>query len=189
MRNKMSGVLVLAVALAMSGYMSLSLGSANAQSGAAKIATPAKSTPAKSAIGQSMAPGAGKVEAPSGAGVVAPVPQAVQAVAEVVPEEVVEKAKKGGCCSPSMLENNPCAQKMIEKPCKDLMIAERLVCIKQEMAKCKAEKIEIMKGNHPCTASLVDRPCKDIADEMARAKCIDGEIANCKARWAGTSGQ
>ncbi len=183
MKNKMSGSIAFVLAFAVLGYVSLSVGNANAQ-GAGKLSTPAKSAPMKSASEQSMASGAGKVLAPVGAGVVAQVPQEV---VPVVPEEVAAEVKKGGCCSRGNLENNPCAQAMIEKPCKDLMIAERLVCIKQEMAKCVAQKKEIMKGNHPCTASLVSRPCKDVADEMERAKCIDAEITKCKTKWSGQS--
>jgi hypothetical protein len=186
MKNKLTGGLTIALTFTMLGYMSLSLRSANAQ-GAGKIATPAKSMPVKSASEQSMAPtGAGKVLAPVGAGVVAPVPQAV--VAPVVAEEVVAEAKKGGCCGRN-LDNNPCLQAMVDKPCKDLMIAERLVCQKQEMAKCIAKKKEMMKETNPCLAGMVNRPCKGIADEMARAVCVDKEIAKCKAKWSGTSGK
>jgi hypothetical protein len=83
------------------------------------------------------------------------------------------------------MDNHPCAAAMVEKPCKGLMIAERAVCIKQEAAKCRAQRKEILKKNHPCAAPIVTRPCKDVAGEMARAACIDKQIAACQAKWAG----
>jgi hypothetical protein len=83
------------------------------------------------------------------------------------------------------LDNHPCAEAMVEKPCKGLMIAERAVCIKQEAEKCRAKRKEIIKENHPCATSIVTRPCKDVAGEMARAACIDKQIAACKAKWSG----
>ena len=83
------------------------------------------------------------------------------------------------------MDNHPCAAAMVEKPCKNLMIAERAVCIKQEAAKCRAKRKEILKKNHPCAAPIVTRPCKDVAGEMARAACIDKHIAACQAKWSG----
>jgi hypothetical protein len=96
MKTKLTGSLAIALTLTMLGYMSLSLKSANAQ-GAGKISTPAKSEPVKTAAAQAVvAPdGAAKALAPDGAGKTFVAPP----VEAVVPDAVVAKAKKGGCCS------------------------------------------------------------------------------------------
>lgn len=80
------------------------------------------------------------------------------------------------------LASHPCIQAMLEKPCKTLMIAERMVCIKQQIDACIAKRRAIMKVEHPCIASVVSRPCQGLQG-MDKAVCIDQQLLACKNKW------
>ena len=91
MKTKLTGSLAVVLTLTMIGYMSVSLKSANAQSG--KTSTPAKSEPAKNPTSQVTGAGAASL-APAGSGA-----STLQNV--TTPVEAEEIVEESGCCSRS----------------------------------------------------------------------------------------